>query len=105
LEKKSWISITTISSSAFSCPSIITNVNTYGNTPQTSMLVEQNFALLEGNYHASFMRDINSNGGWINGDTLKGNYVEIQFSKVASPNLEFLDTVSVKYITSYLTTH
>ena len=77
-------------------------MNTYGSTPQVSLLKEANFRVLESNYHSNFMRDINSNGGLINGSELKGNYIIIKFRKLNANQYYFLNLVSVNFIDSPL---
>lgn len=102
LDKKTWISIMGTSNVLWDCPEIQTQLNTYGSTPQESYLLPANFTLLEGEYSASFLRGVNSPGGWINGSALKGGYIIIKFRVQNASQFVFLNTASVKYIDSAL---
>ena len=102
LDKKTWISLMETGNVLWDCPEIQTQLNTYGTTPQGSHLNAGNFRLLEGEYSASFMRDENSPGGWINGSSLKGGYIIIKFRVQNASQFVFLNTASVKYIDSAL---
>lgn len=103
-EKKTYTNITEYANTIWPCTSITTELNSYGSVPQSSYLIEQDFRELEGNYHANFYRDINSSGGIINGNPLKGNYIIIKFEKSQTPNFVYLNIVKVNYIDSPLTT-
>ncbi len=105
IEKKTWEAITENGNTIFPCTTIATNAMSYGTTPQASQLISQDFTLLEVGWSAAFLRDINSIGGIINGDTLKGNYIIIKFEIASASDFVFLSYVSVLYKTSYLTTH
>ena len=100
--KKTFKSVTEYANTKWDCPEITTQMNTYGSTPQVSLLKEANFRVLESNYHSNFMRDINSNGGLINGSELKGNYIIIKFRKLNANQYYFLNLVSVNFIDSPL---
>jgi len=102
LDKKTWISLMETGNVLWECPSIQTQLNTYGATPQQSVLIRQNFQLLEGEYSASFRRDSNSTGGLINGSSLKGGYIIIKFRISNANQFVFLNSVSVSYIDSPL---
>lgn len=95
LEKKTWMALTQIGSDVFECPEITTNVMSYGTTPQSSKLIPQNFTTLEGNFHSSFLRDMNSTGGWINGSFLKGNIMVIKFLRQNAASLVYINMLSV----------
>ena len=84
------------------CPEIITSVNSYGTTPQRSTLVDAEFQLFEGKYSSSFKRDINSRGGKINGDFLKGNWIKVRMRKQNASSLTTLNIVDVYYVESNL---
>jgi hypothetical protein len=107
LEKKTPLSITETSSVAWDCTEILTNVNTYGSTPQLTTLVKAEFALLEGQYSSAIKRDINSRGGKINGDTMKANHTSITFrlASADSATLQSLNIISLKYVDSPLTSN
>jgi len=83
LDKKTFMGIMEVSNAIWDCPAITTNIPST-NTVQQSNLISQDFALIEGQYNATFLRDINSPGGLINGDSLKGVYMIIQFRAQAS---------------------
>jgi hypothetical protein len=103
LEKKTWISVNEISNTIWDCPLIYSNANSYGTQRQQTYLNEGNFRNTESNYIASFMRDVNSRGGWINGSTMKGNILVIKFRKQSATSLVNLNIVSVKFIDSPIT--
>ncbi len=101
-EKKTFIATTQYANKAWPCTEIRTQLNSFGSTPQRSRLVGANFANLEGNYNASFMRDENSQGGWINGDALKGAYISVKCEIVQAPDFTYINGVLIKYIDSPL---
>lgn len=102
LEKKTFISLTEIANYVWNCPEIYTDINSYGQVKQQSNLRDDDFTQLEGSFHASFLRDANSSGGIINGDTLKGKYCIVKF-KASNPAIfTILHVCSLKYITSPL---
>lgn len=103
LEGKTWLSLTEMSNDLWVCPSITTQLNSYGSTAQQSELIAQDFDLLEGQYKASFLRDSNSIGGLINGSILKGNWIQVKFQKTNAANFVFLNAASIKYVDSPLT--
>jgi len=100
VENKSFLALKEVASGIWACPVISTNSYSYGTTNQQSNLVESDFAQLEGNYEAVFLRDTNSIGGIGNGDSLKGNYIVIDFQSNNANNLVFLSEISVKFIDS-----
>jgi hypothetical protein len=102
IEKKTFISIAELASQIWEAPLIYTNQYTYGTTRQQSKLIPANFATLEGLFETSFMRDINSPGGWINGYTMKGSYLGIQLQVTNPTGLVWISEVKLKYITSPL---
>jgi hypothetical protein len=74
----------------------------YGVVPQQSQLISSDFVQLEGGWNTSFYRDSNSNGGLINGDSLKGFYIFIKFQVDNPTTLITLALVSVYFINSPL---
>lgn len=102
IEKKSWMSITEIANSIWVCPTIYTNYMSYGNTPQQSNLVNEDFADIESTYSAPFWGDLNSIGG-ILGDVLKGNLIVIKFRATNPNSLSTLTSVNLYFIDSPFT--
>lgn len=104
IEKKTWIGITELANVIWDAPVIYTQLNTYGTQRQESYLNTYDFKLLEGQYHATFKKDVNSSGGRVNGASLKGNYIVIRFRVENASTFVYLNLVSIKYINSPLTT-
>jgi hypothetical protein len=102
IEKKSWQGIMELSNVIWAAPEIYTQVISYGTLFQESNLVVSDFTLKEGEFYASFLRDINSAKGINNGDKLKGTYIVIKLQPTSSANFVFLAGVSTKYINSPL---
>jgi hypothetical protein len=102
LDKKTWISIMETGSTTWSCPIIYTQMDSYGTTKQESELLESDFQTLESEYHASFLRDINSQGGLLEGNSLKGGYIVIKFEKTNANSFVYLNSATTKYINSPL---
>ena len=84
------------------CPIIYTQMDSYDSVKQVSSLIDADFAILESEYHASFLRDANSPGGLINGNSLKGGYIVIKFEKTNANTFVYLNSATVKYIDSPL---
>ena len=102
LDKKTWISVMETGSAIWACPVIYTQMNSYGTTKQESELLESDFQTLETEYHASFLRDTNSQGGLLEGDSLKGGYIVIKFEKTNANSFVYLNSATTKYINSPL---
>ena len=102
LDKKTWVSIMETGSTTWACPVIYTQMNSYGTTKQESELLESDFQTLETEYHASFLRDTNSQGGLLEGDSLKGGYIVIKFEKTNANSFVYLNSATTKYINSPL---
>jgi hypothetical protein len=104
LDKKTWVSIMETGNTTWSCPIIYTQMGTGGNeaVKQVSQLLESDFVTLESEYQASFLRDFNSPGGLIEGDSLKGNYIVIKFEKTSANSFVYLNSATTKYINSPL---
>jgi len=102
--KKTFISLIETASVKWVAPIIYTNLNSYGTTKQSSNLIAEDFSRLEDTYNASFRRDVNSLGGLINGDVLKGEYIAIklQVNEAEAANLVELNSASVKILESNL---
>lgn len=97
LLKKTPLSISENASSKWDCPLIYSNAETYPGQRQETNLVEAEFTLLEGMPTASVKRDVNSRGGKINGDFMKGNWLAVQFRKQNASTLEYLSIVTLAY--------
>ena len=66
---------------------------------QSSNLVSSDYEVMEGLYNAAFMRDANSLGGVIEGDYLKGTWLQMKLSN-SSSNLVYLSGLYINYTTS-----
>lgn len=97
LEKKTFENITELASTVWDMPEITTQLKSYGNTPQSSKLIAQEFGDLEGEFHAVFRSDANSQGGINNGASLKGTYMIAKFRALQPTEFTFLDTVAIEY--------
>ncbi len=73
-----------------------------GSVKQQSELAESDFATLESEYQASFLRNSNSPGGLVEGDSLKGGYIVIKFEKLSANSFVYLNSATVKFINSPL---
>ena len=103
IQKKTWLNISEFANTIWDCPNVTCQMNTYGTTPQISSIPSANFKTLESNYHSNFLRDTNSSGGLINGNTLKGNYLVVKLRKTNANQFFYINLVSVGYIDSPLT--
>ena len=102
LDKKTWISIMETGNTIWACPVIYTQMDSYSTTKQTSALIDADFEVLESEYHASFLRDSNSQGGLIEGDSLKGGYMVVKFEKTSANSFVYLNSATTKFINSPL---
>lgn len=100
IQKKTFESLTQVSNVCWDCPVIYTNLISHGATLQQSNLITQDFENLEGNFNASFQRDINSIGGVSDGDVLKGNLIVVKFRAQNAVALVTLSAVLLYYIDS-----
>lgn len=101
LLKKTWISVGERSNAVWDAIAIHTDLNSYGSiVQQQSNLVDEDFVLLEEKFHAPFLRDINSIGGLINGDALKGTILAMTLQPSNGANFIYLSMAEVKYISS-----
>ena len=101
LDKKTWVSIMETGNTIWACPVIYTQMDS-GSGKQESELLESDFATLESEYQASFLRDANSPGGLIEGDSLKGGYIVAKFEKASANSFVYLNSATTKYINSAL---
>jgi hypothetical protein len=99
-QKKSWNAISELANSIWACPLIYTNQVTYGTQRQETNLGESEFTLLENMPSAVIKRDINSIGGKINGNFIKGNWMAAKFRKENATNLVFLNEVNCRFTDS-----
>lgn len=102
-EKKSWMSVYEVSDSKWPCTDIYTNAKSYGSQRQETTLVSDEFTLLEQMASAAIKRDVNSRGGKVNGDFIKGNYLVAKFEMASAPDLVFLNEVGMVVKDSPLT--
>lgn len=102
--KKTFVSLIETGATKWGAPTIYTNLNSYGTTKQSSNLISSDFSKLEDTYNASFRRDVNSLGGLINGDVLKGEYIviKLQVNEAEAASLVGLNSASVKILESNL---
>lgn len=97
LDIKTPESIAEVASEVWACPLIYTSVNSYSGQRQESLLINQDFSELEGEFKAAFLRDIHSIGGLVNGDTLKASYLVTKFEISSPTNQVRLSEVSLMY--------
>lgn len=102
IQKKTWISLLQMANTKWECPEIQSQANSYGTTQQQSSLIEEDFEEFEGQYSANFLRDSNSQGGILNGDFLKGNYLIVKLRKEDASTFVFLNGVSIMFNNSQL---
>lgn len=102
LDKKTYISLMETGNTIWKTPMVYTQMMSYGTQRQESVLIDADFEVLESEYHASFLRDINSIGGLLEGSALKGGYIVIKFEKSNANSFVYLNSASVKYIDSPL---
>lgn len=94
--KKDFNAVTQDASSAWVSPTNSDIVTALG---QNSNLVASDYETHEGLHHAAFMRNANSIGGVIDGDYLKGVWMQVKFNN-SSTNLVYLSGVYVNYTIS-----
>ena len=102
INKETWISLTETSNTVWECPEIYTQMISHDAVRQESELLEADFSTLESTYNASFLKDKNSLGGLIEGDSLKGGYIVVKFEKTSANSFVYLNNVGIKYIDSPL---
>jgi hypothetical protein len=102
INKKTWISMAQTANSVWICPIIYTQMISHDAVRQESELLEADFSILESTYNASFLKDKNSAGGLIEGDSLKGGYIVVKFQNTSADSFVYLNNVGIKYIDSPL---
>lgn len=103
LLKKSFLSLDMKSNVKIICPDITTSISNPNETlpvVQQSALIEDDLSWAEGHWHADFLMDMNSPGGILNGDSLKGGYIKIMLSSNEPQNLISLYSAAITYIAS-----
>lgn len=97
ITKKSFIAINEVTNDTWDATEINTSLS------QTSSLLESDFAVLEGESHAAFLRDSRTTPGvtypLINGDQLKGKWIKVKLRN-NSTNFVYLLSVGIKYVQS-----
>lgn len=109
LDRKTFLSISQVSSDLWVANEIKTDIKMYGNQMESS-LIESDFENLEGTYEAAILGDANSPGGVYSGDSMKGKYMSMKFLKPNNYTTELgeemglvaLNSLSLKYINSPL---
>lgn len=94
--KKDYNAITQDSNVVWTSPTV-GDINTA--LDQDSNLVSSDYVRYEGLFNAAFMRDGNSLGGLVEGDYLKGVWLETKFSNTSS-NLVYLSGIYINYTPS-----
>ena len=89
--KKDFNFLTIDSSAQYTLPSITTALG------QVSNLVAGDFEIQEGLYHGALLKDSNSLGGIINGDYLKGTWIETKLQQDSPSNLVYLSGLYLGY--------
>lgn len=102
LDKKTFMSVGEVASQIWDVPQIQTDINSFGSTKMESNLVDADFVELEGTFEAPILRDINSIGGILEGDSMKGKYMTMKFRAKAPTSLVSLNLLSLKSINSPL---
>ena len=102
INKKTWISMAQTANTVWECPEIYTQMNSYDAIKQESELNEGDFEVLESTYNASFLKDKNSQGGLIEGSSLKGGYIVAKFEKTSANSFVYLNSATAKFINSAL---
>jgi hypothetical protein len=95
--KKYFLSIMESANTAWECPTIQSQLDSYSGTPQLTAIASARFKLLEGQYYSAIFRDINSKGGLINGAIMHGNYLIVRFKKDQASTFVYLNAVSLNY--------
>lgn len=93
--KKTFTNVSTISNRKWGCTAISTS------TGQASNLKIEDFKQKEDGYDAAFLRDSNSPKGLLNGDTLKGNWIEVKFEGGANSSLDATPRDEISVATNY----
>lgn len=101
--KKTFTVVDLMANQPIPAPEIITSIINplvTANPDQESNLIVDDYQWKEGHWHAALLRDINSPGGIINGDTLKGGYLILTLRVESAQNLISLYSAGVGYIIS-----
>ncbi len=103
IEGKTWEAISQISNVPWEIPLLYTNSFSYGIQPQQTVLIPSDFTQLEHKWQAAFLRDINSIGGLINGDYIKGSSAVLTLQVLDSTDLVYLSEFAIHLLDSALT--
>lgn len=99
-EGKRFLSLDERSNVIWTCPEIETSLISFGDTPQQSNLIEGDFELVEGKYCAKFLQDQNSIGGLIDGNDMRGFYINIKFQVDSAEKFINLSQILLNYVDS-----
>ena len=97
---KRYLSIDEVGNVLWTCPEIETSLVSFGTTPQSSDIIEEDFELIEGKYLAKFNQDENSIGGINEGDDLRGFWIKIKFQVTDAQELVTLEKLLLNYLPS-----
>lgn len=106
LAVKSFMAIEEISDTVWTCPEIKSNLFSYagGTTQQSTNLIESDFEQQENKWDAPILCDENSEGGIIDGSSMKGNYLSVKLMKENPTNLVALNGIIIRITDSPLNT-
>lgn len=100
--KKTFTNISQVAPNKWACPLMYTDLFSYGTQRQETNLGESEFTMLEGSPSTSIKRDVNSRGGKVNGDIMKGKFIAVTFTRPASSNFENLISATIYSLDSHL---
>jgi hypothetical protein len=101
--KKTYLAVDLMANAKLYCPSLITSIvnpNIVPTVHQVSNLLDADISWAEGHWHAAILRDLNSPGGILNGDPLKGGYLQMSIGSSKPENLISLYSAAASYIIS-----
>jgi hypothetical protein len=94
--KKDFNAISYQGTDGWSVPEIISNTFHNGSTRQSTYINAAEFRAEEGYFHSEVGRDINSTGGKVNGDFMKGEWATIKFKFTNASSFVYLLNVILK---------
>jgi hypothetical protein len=101
-DRKTFTNISEVASQIWEVPEMKTDIVNPSGGQMVSYLITSDFETLEGGFEAAILKDINSPGGIIDGDTMKGRVMTVKFNAQSPSSLVSLNLVSLKYINSPL---